>query len=266
VSGASNKNGFALGATRELLLPAMVVVGFILYYFGEQPMWVVFMVAAPFVALYALAPLWAARSLAAFDRDSVRILAQRDPARLRARYARALGMRLFAPPAELAERKAMVMLECGAFRAAQAAFRDAIEELGSAASDRVVLGAAHASFAAGDHGNAIVYYRRVLKGVGALPGVERKLALALVRHGEDLSTAVEILERTLNEVSAGEARQELLLTRALAHAKLGDAALAQVALTSALDQCEVKGDAAKDLHIEVKQRIEAADKHKRHAY
>jgi len=258
VPGASPKNGFALGATRELLLPAMVVVGFILYYFAEQPMWVVFTVAAPFVALYALAPLWAARSLAAFDRDSVRILAQRDPARLKARYARALGMRLFAPPAELAERKAMVMLECGSFRAAQAAFREALEELGPAASDRVVLGAAHASFAAGDHGNAIVMYRRVLNGVGALPGVERKLALALVRHGEDLSTAVEILERTQNEVSPGAARQELLLTRALAHAKLGNAALAQAALQSALDQCELESDAAKDLQLQVNELIHRA--------
>jgi tetratricopeptide (TPR) repeat protein len=239
----------------------MVVGGFILYYFGEQPMWVVFTFAAPIVVVYALAPLWAARSLAAFDRDSVRILAQRDPAQLKARYARALGMRLFAPAGELAERKAMVMLECGAFRAAQAAFREALDELGSAASDRVLVGAAHASFAVADHANAIVLYRRVLKGVGALPGVERKLALALVRHGEDLGTAVEILERTTHEVSAGAARQELLLVRALAHAKLGDAQRAQAALVSALEQCAVESDAAKDLHIEVNERIAQAYKH-----
>ena len=241
----------------------MVVFGFILYYYGEQPMWVVFALAVPFVVLYALSPLWAARSLAAFDRDSIRILAQRDPARLRARYARALGMRLFAPPGELAERRAMVMLECGAFRAAQAAFREALEELGTSASDRVVLGAAHASFAAGDHANAIVFYRRVLNGVGALPGVERKLALALVRHGEDLKTALEILERTAHEVSAGAARQELILVRALAHAKLGDARLAQDALDSALEQGAVESDSAKDLQLEVHERI--AEAHKSHA-
>ncbi|HET8936327.1 MAG TPA: hypothetical protein VFN67_22945 [Polyangiales bacterium] len=241
----------------------MVVFGFILYYYGEQPMWVVLVLAVPFIVLYALAPLWAARSLAAFDRDSIGILAQRDPARLKARYARALGMRVFAPPGELAERRAMVMLECGAFRAAQAAFREALEELGTRASDRVVLGAAHASFAAGDHANAIVFYRRVLNGVGALPGVERKLALALVRHGEDLNTALEILERTTHEVSAGAARQELILVRALAHAKRGDARLAQAALESALEQGAIESDAAKDLHLEVNERI--AEAHKTHA-
>src|ERR1700712_3860015 len=180
----------------------MVVGGFILSYFFEEPMWVVFTLAAPFMIVYAVSPLWAARSLDAFDRDSVRILAQRDPARLKSRYARAIGMRLFASPAQVAERKAMVMLESGAFRAAQRAFREALEELGTSAPDKVVLGAAHASFAAGDHASAITLYRRVLKGVGAMPGVERKLALALVRNSEDLGTAVEILERTLHEVSA----------------------------------------------------------------
>jgi tetratricopeptide (TPR) repeat protein len=233
----------------------MVVSGFVLYYFAEQPMWVVLTWAVPFMVVYALAPLWAARSLAAFDKDSVRILAQRNPAALKARYSRAVGMRLFAPPGELAERKAMVMLESGAFRAAQAAFLEALEELGTSAPDRVVLGAAHASFAAGDHAGAIVLYRRVLQGVGALPGVERKLALALVRHGEDLGDAVEILERTLHEVGAGAPRQELLLMRALAHAKLGDAKLAQAALESAHEQCAVESDAAKDLEIEVNDRI-----------
>jgi tetratricopeptide (TPR) repeat protein len=241
----------------------MVVGGFVLYYFGEQPMSVVFTFATPFVIVYALAPLWAARSLSAFDRDSVRILAQRDPALLKARYSRALGMRLFAPPAELAERRAMVMLESGAFRAAQRAFRDALDELGASAPDKVVLGAAHASFAAGDHASAITLYRRVLKGVGALPGVERKLALALVRNGEDLGAAVEILERTLHEVSAGAPRQELLLVRALAHAKLGEAEQAQFALERALEQGAVESDAAKDLHLEINERI--AEAHKQHA-
>jgi tetratricopeptide (TPR) repeat protein len=239
----------------------MVVGGFILYYFGEQPMWVVFTFALPFVIVYALAPLWAARSLAAFDRDSVGILAQRNPARLKARYARALGMRMFAAPADLAERKAMVMLESGAYRAAQRAFREALDELGHSAPDKVVLGAAHASFAAGDHASAITLYRRVLTGVGALPGVERKLALALVRNGEDLGTAVEILARTQHEVSAGAPRQELLLVSALAHAKLGEAELAQAALNRALEQGAVESDAAKDLHLEINERIAQAHKH-----
>ena len=236
----------------------MVVGGFILYYFFEEPMWVVFTLAAPFMIVYAVSPLWAARSLDAFDRDSVRILAQRDPARLKSRYARAVGMRLFASPAQAAERKAMVMLESGAFRAAQRAFREALEELGTSAPDKVVLGAAHASFAAGDHASAITLYRRVLKGVGAMPGVERKLALALVRNSEDLGTAVEILERTLHEVSAGQPRQELLLVSALAHAKLGEASLAQAALERALEQGAVESDAAKDLQLEVNERIAEA--------
>ena len=214
----------------------MVVGGFTLYYFAEQPFWVVLCAAAPMLVLYALSPLWAARSVAAFDRDSVRMLAARDPSRLKRRYQRALGMRLFAAPGQVAERKAMVLLECGAARAAQAAFAEALEELGTRAPDRVLLGAAHASFAARDYPSAIALYRRVLGGVGALPGVERKLALALVRHGEDLSAALGLLARTQHEVGSGASKQELYLTCALAHAKLGERAQAQAALTRADDE------------------------------
>lgn len=254
------RSGLTLGATRELLLPAMVVGGFSLYYFGEQPMWVVLLCAAPVLVLYALAPLWAARSVAAFDRDCARVLAARNPLRLRARYARAVGMRLFATPGQLSARKALVLLESGAFRAAQSEFREALDELGPRAPDSVVLGAAHASFAAGDFASAITLYRRVLKGVGAMPGVERKLGLALVRNDEDLATAVEILERTLHEVGAGAARKEHVLTCALAYAKLGDVSRAQGWLDRALEEAGDDSETSKDLRLEVVDRIAEANK------
>jgi len=233
----------------------MVLGGFTLYYFAEQPFWVVLCVAVPMLVLYALSPLWAARSVAAFDRDSVRVLATRDPARLKRRYQRALGMRLFASPAQVAERKAMVLLECGAARAAQAAFSEALEELGPSAPDRVVLGAAHASFAARDYPSAIALYRRVLSGVGALPGVERKFALALVRHGEDLTAALALLARTEHEVGRGAPKQELYLTCALAHAKLGEQALARSALTRAEREHPEPSADARELQKQVRELL-----------
>ena len=252
---SSDKHRITFGATRELVLPTMVFGGFALHYFGEQPMWVVLCAAAPLLALYALAPLWAARSAAAFDRDSVRLLAARDPARLQRRYRRALGMRLFAAPGQVAARKAMVLLECGQARAAQAAFAEALEELGAKASDRVLLGAAHASFAAHDHARAIALYRRVLSGVGALPGVERKLALALVHHGEDLQAALDTLARTEHEVGAGAAKQELFLTRALAHAKLGEHSEAHAALARAEREHAEPSDVARELRGRVLEQL-----------
>jgi tetratricopeptide (TPR) repeat protein len=251
-----DKHRISFGATRELLLPAMVCGGFVLYYFGEQPPWVVLCAAAPVLLLYALAPLWAARSVAAFDRDSVRMLASGGPARLKRRYQRALGMRLFAPPGQVAERKAMVLLQCGSARAAQAAFAEALEELGKAAPDRVVLGAAHASFAAYDYASAITLYRRVLAGVGALPGVERKLAHALVQHGEDLSGALALLARTEHEVAGGAPRQELFLLCALAHAKLGEPDQAQAALTRAEREHAEPSEAARDLKTRVLEQLQ----------
>jgi hypothetical protein len=210
---------------------------FALRYWGQQPLSVVVVCALPMLALYAAAPWLAARSMAQFDRDSVGLLAAGAPRNLHDRYRRAIWMRLFAPPALLAERKAMVLLECGDPLGAREAYREVVEELGAAAPARVVLGHAHASFSTGDDVTAIAMYRRVLEGVGALPGVERKLAHALVRQGEDLHAALALLSRTEREVD-GSARDELTLLRALAFAKLGDPERARELLGQTSTQAE----------------------------
>jgi tetratricopeptide (TPR) repeat protein len=241
-----------MGATRELLLPATLLGCFALYYWGEFPFGAIVACAAPMLVLYALAPLWAASSLARFDRDSVGLLAARAPGRLLSRYRWALGMRLFSPPALLAERKAMVLLECGDARGARVAYSEALEELGAAAPARVVLGQAHASFATGDDVTAIAMYRRVLDSVGALPGVERKLGHALVRQGEDLQDALALLTRAQREVSDEAQRAELLLLRALAFAKLGEAARARELLAQANGESE----AVAALRAQIIERLE----------
>jgi tetratricopeptide (TPR) repeat protein len=243
-----------MGATRELLLPATLLGCFGLYYWGEFSFGSIMACAAPMLVLYAAAPLWAASSLAQFDRDSVGLLAARAPARLLTRYRRALGMRLFSPPALLAERRAMVLLECGDARGARAAYHEALEELGAAAPARVVLGQGHASFATGDDATAIVMYRRVLESVGALPGVERKLGHALVRKGEDLQAALALLTRAQREVTDDKQRQELNLLRALAFAKLGETERAR----ELLDQANGATDAAAALRAEIVERLSGA--------
>jgi tetratricopeptide (TPR) repeat protein len=249
------KSGLTLGATRELLLPATLLGCFALYYFGQQPLRVVFACAVPMLLLYALAPLWAARSAVRFDRDSVGLLAARSPRRLRARYRRALGMRLFAPPALLAERKAMVLLECGDARGARRAYQDALDELGPTAPLRVVLGYGHASFATGDDASAIAMYRRVLASTGALPGVERKLAYALVRHGEDLRGALALLDRTAKEIEEVDGQHELTLLRALAFAKLGESARARELLAQA---APARAASAAALRAQIIERLDGA--------
>ena len=216
------KYGFTLGATRELLLPATVLLCFVLYYSAEQPFGVVFACAVPMLSLYALAPVWASRSMTSFDRDCVALLSSGAKAGLVSRYRRALGMRLFGAPVFVAERRAMVWLEYGDARAARAAYREVIDELGEGAPPRVILGQAHASFLLGDDATAIALYRRVLGTVGALPGVERKLAYAQVRRGEDLRHALELLTRTEAELGDAQSREQHTLLRALAFAKLGD--------------------------------------------
>lgn len=243
-----------MGATRELLLPATLIGCGALQYWGEQPFLVVVACALPMLALYAVAPAWAARSLARFDRESIALLAAGAHAELRARYRRALGMRLFAPPALRAERKAMVLLECGDPHGARAAYGEVLDELGSSAPPRVVLGHAHASFATRDDATAIAMYRRVLGSVGALPGVERKLAHALIRKGENLDEALELLSRTEREAALGEQKQAHALLRALAFAKRGERERA----SELLAQVVTPSESLSELHAEVVRRLEGA--------
>ncbi|HKP64490.1 MAG TPA: hypothetical protein VJV78_47460 [Polyangiales bacterium] len=227
------KHGLTLGATRELLLPVSVLGCFALYYLAEQPFWVVLVCAVPMLVLYAMAPLWAAKSMASFDRDAVDLLAARKSDELRRRYARALGLRLFGVPALRAERKAMVLAECGDARGAREAYREALEEHAERAPLRVMLGFAHSSFTLGDDVRAIAMYKKLLASAPSLPGVERNLAHALVRQGEDLQVALSMLARAEREPLDEVQKQQLKLLRGLAHAKLGDHTRAQQLLAEA---------------------------------
>lgn len=225
------KYGLTLGATRELLLPTTLLACFSLYYLLEQPFWVVLVCAVPMLALYAFAPLLAVRSMASFDRDAITLLAARDVKALRSRYNRALGMRLFAPPGLRAERKAMVLAECGDTRGARDAYREAHDEHSGRPPLRVLLGYAHSSFALRDDPRAIELYRTLISSGTTLPGVERNLAHALVRRGEDLPEALTLLIRCEREPAPEPRQIELKLLRALAYAKLGELARARELLT-----------------------------------
>ena len=91
----SGRSGVTLAGARELLLPLTVISCAALYYLAHLPGWTVAACAAPMIALYAFAPMIGARSVADFDRDLVRLLSTGRRDRLPARYARAIGMRLF---------------------------------------------------------------------------------------------------------------------------------------------------------------------------
>lgn len=211
-------SGVRFAGLRELLLPVTVLACFVLYYVLELDGWAVAAAGVPMVLLYALAPAWAESSTARFDRDLVRLLSTGRRAALPGRYARALGMRLFASPAVSAERRAVVAAENGLPREARASYRVALHEHGRAAPLRVLLGYAHACYELRDDSEAIRAYRDLLAQTTALPGVRRKLAHALVRRGEALREALELIDA---EAGPGHAPERELL-RAVAYAKLGE--------------------------------------------
>ncbi len=249
------ESGVWVAGLRELLLPLAVAACFVLYYFAEQPWWVMVAVALPMLALYLFAPRWAALSVARFDRDLVRLLSTGRQSLLPGRYARSFGMRMFSAPAVRAERRAVVAAENGHPAEARAAYRNALREQPSGAPLRVLLGYAHACYALGDDVEAIRVYRELLDQAGSLPGVRRNLAHALVRHGDSLREALSLIEGDLALDTGSERKAERDLLRAVAHAKLGERERAR---ELAEQSAQAQGDLAVALRVELQRALDGA--------
>ncbi len=169
---------------RNALLPLSIIVAMVLYYGVRLPFAVAAGGAFPFLLLYLLAPTWARASAAAFDRDVVPLLMRKDPAALNARFDRSLGMRLFAPPAVVAERRGLVEAQRGRHAGAREAYREALEGYGIGAPLAVLLGHAHACFELGLTDEAILAYEKVLIRDKTLPLVKSNLAKTYLKRGK----------------------------------------------------------------------------------
>ncbi len=224
----------APSARRAALLPATAVLVFCLAYVLAVPWPLALAAAAPFVALFVLAPRWARTSIRELDRDLVSAFAAGDVARARARYARALGMRCFGAPAHRAERRARIAMASGDTTEARRHYARAFDgwERPADVPVAIVLGYAHACHSSRHDADAVIAYRRVLSELGALPLVRRNLSWSLARSevGGPRKTARRAAEDALRELDSADtettdasALVELRLVRALVHAKLGDA-------------------------------------------
>lgn len=237
--------------TRNALIPASIASCFVLVYVVEaNPVWV-FPVGLAVMALYLLAPGIGRRSLSRFDRDAVQLLARGKKSELEARYRRALGMRLFAAPAIVAERRGLVAAEVGAPERARDAYLAALEGYGPGEAPLSVrLGLAHACYALGDDEEAIRHYRAVVAESGGLPQVAQRFAHALARRGEALDEA----ERMAEPLLAGDPPPERLLIRALVHAKRGQARQARKLLARCAG---AEGESVTQLRAEVVDALDA---------
>ena len=181
---------------QSLLVPMSVVTVFLLLYWAHWPFWAATAGSLPFVVLLMAAPDWARSSLRRFDRDMVVLLSIERSASLGERLRRAVGMRLFAPPALVAERRAMCLAEVGDHARALAWYKRSMAGWGDAeaAPVAVYLGAAHAALALGRDAEAEGLFRSVVARDADLPRVRRKLAQALLRQGRDADEARRLLE------------------------------------------------------------------------
>jgi tetratricopeptide (TPR) repeat protein len=167
---------------RAALIPLSITTCFLLYYGVGVPFWAVLLASLPFMIGFSAAPKWAGASTRAFDRDALGLLAGKKYEALRTRYGRALGMRLFGPPAIAAERRGMIALESGDSASARASYQKAIDAYDDGEPPvSVQLGYAHACFALGDDDEAIRVYREVIARAGSLPKVQENLDRALAR-------------------------------------------------------------------------------------
>lgn len=198
---AERRDEPAPALTRNVLIPLSILACFVLVYVVEvRPYWV-FPIGGLVMLLYLAAPLLGRRSLERFDRDLVRLLATGKKGEVAARFNRSIGMRLFSPPALVAERKGMAMAEVGDAKGAVAAYQHALEGYGAGAAPLAVrLGLAHALFATGADDDAIRLYRTIMKETAGLPNVARNLAHALARKGESAEA-----RRLLDELGTDDA-------------------------------------------------------------
>jgi len=223
--------------TRHALIPISVVLCFALVYVWRVEIWWIAAVGLPAIALYLAAPRLGRASMARFDRDALRLLAADREGELPARYARAVWMRLFAPPAAVAARRGLVAAETGEAYRARAAYRDAIaaypEDRAPVAAR---LGYAHACYQSGDDAEAIRAYREILKRDGTFPSLERRLAASLAREGVDLDDAERLADAAHEQSPDDEAK----LVRALVLAARGRRGPARKLLKQARDAEELE--------------------------
>jgi len=239
---------------RGALLPASLVLVFCLIYGFNIPFGLAAAASIPFIALFVFAPAWARASLARFDRDALRLLSIGQQDRMGDRLRRALGARLFAAPARMWERRGLVAAENGRPREARLAYSRAMKGYEEAAHVPVslLLGYAHACYALGLDAEAVKHYRRVLADSGTMPRVERNLAHVLIRKGEGVRDALDLLDQAARSASDEDARGEVTLIRAFGEARLGNRATAKQLLEDAV---AVRTEAAEALREEVREHL-----------
>jgi tetratricopeptide (TPR) repeat protein len=211
---------------RNYLVPIWLVLAAALYWWAHLAIWQVLLAVLPLVLLYVWAPIWAKASIESFDRDSLALRASGRYAALKARYHRAIGMRLFAPPALVAERRGQVLQEAGDASGALEAFRRALSTAGEPPPLAVIVGMGHAAYDAKNDDEAIGAYRRVVGTDPSMPRVRQRLAHALLRRGKktDLIDAVGVIDLIPDSPST---EAEVSLLRALAAARRGKARTAR---------------------------------------
>ncbi len=195
---------------RNLLLLAIPVLAVALRWgYGMSTRTVTLAVLPVLVFSVSLGPLLRLRARR-FEREMLRRIQLRQTATLRGLYARQVLLRLFASPAYLAARRAMIAQELGEHAAARDDFRLALAGTDEAAQLPLIVGLANACWALGDDAEAEPLYRDALRRGARYPAVYHHLAEGLLRRNIKLDEAIELAEEGLGATGAPAPLAELI--------------------------------------------------------
>lgn len=195
---------------RNLLLLAVPVLAVGLRWGYGASTRTVTLVVAPILAFsFALGPLLRLRARR-FERELLRRIQLRQTAGLRSLYARQVLLRLFATPAYLAARRAMIAQELGDHAMARSDFRLALSGTEEGAQLPLIVGLANACYALGDDVEAEPLYRDALRRGARYPAVFHHLAHGLGRRNLKLDEAIELAEEGLKATGAPAPLDDLL--------------------------------------------------------
>lgn len=193
-----------------LILVAPVVAIGLRWGYGMSTRTVTLIVAPILLFSLVLGPLLKLRARN-FERELLRRIQLRQANTLRSLYNRQILLRLFATPAYLAARRAMIAQELGEHAAAREAFRLALSGTDEAGQLPLLVGMANACHALGDDAEAEPLYREALRKGARYPQVYHHLAEGLLRRDMKLDEAIELAEEGLKVTGAPAPLEELLV-------------------------------------------------------
>ena len=193
---------------RRGLIPASLLVMFILTFYFRVPWWVlgVFMLWIP---LYYLAyPSYLRKKWSNFERDFATHFQKRDYKTLLEFYRKQWFLRKFGPRAEMLSKLALIYSGMEKYRESEQVLEEAIEMTPGPYRDRLYFNLANIKYELGKYEEAEQMYKALRKNSPYRHSVRAHLALINLQRGQSINESKTLLEKEL-ETATGSIKQRI---------------------------------------------------------